>query len=198
MKNLDLIAYKREAFGKKEAKHLRTAGNVPCVMYGRQLVHHFYMPMILFRDLVYTPNIFLINMDIEGDIHQCVLQDFQVHPVNETIMHADFLEVSEGKEVKMDVPIQYLGSAPGIQKGGKLVQKLRCIRVKALPSKMPDCIDVNIDSLELGESVKIEKLSQQDYTIINHKDIPIASLEIPRALRSAKSKDEEETQADPS
>ena len=119
MKTIEIIGYQRANLGKKEAKQLRSEGNVPCVVYGGDEQIHFYAPMILFRNLVYTADAHFAHLNIEGVEKQCILQDIQFHPVNETILHADFLELHEGKKVKMDIPILLKGTPIGVGKGGE-------------------------------------------------------------------------------
>lgn len=183
MKIVDLVAYKRPETGKKTSKDLRQEALVPAVMYGGAEVRHFSIPMALFRDVIYTKEVCFVNMDIEGDEYKCILQDIQFHPVSETILHADFLELSEGKAIKMDIPVKFVGTSPGMQQGGKLVQKLRTIRVKALPQDMPEVVEVDLTGLELGKSVRIKSITPQNYTILNPLAEPIATVTIPRALR---------------
>ncbi len=183
-----MIGYKRNELGTKRSKALRAEGNVPCVLYGSDENVHFYTPMILFRDLVYTPNVYFVNMDIEGTEYKCILQDIQFHPVSEVILHADFLLLQDDKEVKMEIPVSFVGTSPGLQKGGKLVTKLRKIKVRSLPQNMPDNIEVSIEGLELGKSVKVGSIPADNFTILNNPLVTVASVEIPRALRSAQSK----------
>lgn len=197
MKTLDLIGYKRTELGSKYSKALRLEGNVPCVLYGGEENVHFYVPMILFRELVYTPEVHFVNMDVEGTEYKCILQDIQFHPVSEVILHADFLLLQDDKELKMEIPVGFEGTSPGLQQGGKLVTKLRKIKVSALPDNMPDRIIASIEGLELGKSVKVGSIETKDFTILNNPLITVASVEIPRALRSAQSKggsEEEETE----
>ena len=125
MKTIDLIGYKRDVQGKKMVKALRQDAQVPCVLYGGKDTVHFHMPMILFRDLVYTPEVYLVNLNIEGDEYHCILQDIQFHPVSEIILHADFLQLFDDKKVKVEIPVKFSGTSPGIQKGGKLISKLK-------------------------------------------------------------------------
>lgn len=194
MKTVEIIGFKRANLGKNDAKGLRAQGNVPCVLYGGEKQHHFYAPMILFREIVYTPEAAFVNLDIEGEEYKAILQDIQFHPVSEIILHADFLLLQDDKEVKMDIPVRFHGNSPGIQKGGKLMVKLRKLTVKALPKDMPDFIDVSIEELELGKSVKVGDLGEHDYQIMNSKLVSIASVETPRSLRG-KSEEEEEAEA---
>lgn len=183
MKSLEIIGYKRANLGKKAAKDLRLEGYVPCVMYGGEEQIHFYTPSILFRELLYTPNVYEVDLNIEGDKYKCILQDSQFHPVNEIIYHVDFLQLNEAKQVKMDVPVRFIGVAPGVQKGGKLVTKLRKLKVKASPANIPDFIDVDISTLELGKSVKAGQVKAENFTLLSNPSVPVVSVEIPRALR---------------
>ncbi|WOK05010.1 MAG: 50S ribosomal protein L25/general stress protein Ctc [Imperialibacter sp.] len=192
MKTVEIIGFKRANLGKKESKDLRAAGSVPCVIYGGKSQVHFHAPMILFRDLVYTPNAAFVHLNIEGQEFKAILQDIQFHPVNEMILHADFLELNENSPVKLDIPVKFLGVAPGVQKGGKLVSKMRKLTVKALPSEMPEFIEVDISKLELGKTVKVGELGEAKYNILNSPLVSIASVEVPRALKGKGADGEEE------
>lgn len=192
MRTLEFIGYNRTALGKKDAHKLRKEGNVPCVIYGGDENVHFYAPAILFRDLVYTPDAAFVNIDVEGKEYKCILQDVTFHPVSEIIMHADFLLLKEGHPVRMEIPVEFVGKAPGLQQGGKLIAKIRKIRVKAVPASMPSTIKVDISGLDLGKSIKVGALEQKDYEILYNPLVTIASVGIPRALRSTLTKGEEE------
>jgi large subunit ribosomal protein L25 len=183
MKSIEIIGFKRANLGKTEAKLLRSESYVPCVLYGSGEQVHFKAPMILFRDLVYSPEVATVDLNIEGTIYKAILQDIQFHPVNEMIIHADFLELRDDKEVKMEVPVRYVGVSPGVLAGGKLVSKLRKLKVKALPANLPDFIDVDISDLELGRSVKVSKIQAKGYTILTNPSSPVATVAIPRALK---------------
>ncbi len=188
MKTIDMIGYKREELGKKTAKQVRREALVPCVLYGATENKHFNVPMILFKDLVYNPEAAFVNMDIEGEESMCILQDIQFHPVSEIILHADFLALEENTTVKMEIPVKFSGTSVGLQKGGKLTTKLRKIKVKALPKNMPETIEVSINGLDLGQSVKVSSLKPENYEILNSPSVTIGSVAIPSALRSAKTK----------
>jgi large subunit ribosomal protein L25 len=183
MKTLEIIGYKRANLGKKASTDLRLEGYAPCVLYGGTQQVHFYSPMILFKELLYTPNVYQVALNIEGDEYKAILQDSQFHPVNEVLLHVDFMELQENKPVRMEVPIRFTGTAPGVQKGGKLVSKLRKLAIKALPADIPDYITVDISNLELGRSIKTGEVQAENYTILSNPNIPIATVEIPRALR---------------
>lgn len=191
MKTVEIIGYKRANLGKAASKAIRSEGNVPCVLYGGKDHVHFYAPMYLFNEVVYKPEVAFVKLNIEGEERRAILQDIQFHPVNEIILHADFLELFDDKTIKLDVPLKFFGNSPGIQKGGKLVQKLRKVTLKALPNNMPEYIEVDISKLELGKSVKVGSLKSENYQILNSPLVSIASVEIPRSLRSATQEEEE-------
>ncbi|MDQ3394217.1 MAG: 50S ribosomal protein L25/general stress protein Ctc [Bacteroidota bacterium] len=195
MKKIEIIGYNRANLGKKEAKKLRAESYVPCVIYGGKEQIHFFAPMILFKNLVYTPDTHIVDLNIEGTKFECVLQDIQFHPVNEVILHADFLQLFKDKPVKMDIPIILEGTPDGVTKGGKLLQKLRKISIKALPDNMPDNIKVNVSKLKLGKSIKVGDLSLKKYEIINSPLVTVATVDTPRALRGVDGVDEEEEAA---
>ncbi|MFT5641778.1 MAG: large subunit ribosomal protein L25 [Cyclobacteriaceae bacterium] len=183
MKTVEIIGYKRANLGKSEAKRLRAEGYVPAVLYGGKEQVHFYSPMILFRDIVYTDQAHFAELNIEGEIHRAILQDIQFHPVSEVILHTDFLELFTGVKIKMDIPIEIVGIAPGIETGGKLVKKLRYVSIKALPKNMPSTVEVDVSKLALGKSYKVGELVAGDYEILNSPLVTIVGIEIPRALR---------------
>jgi large subunit ribosomal protein L25 len=183
MKNTEIVGYKRANLGKKESAALREAAMVPCVMYGAGKQIHFAAPMYLFRDVIYTPNVYKVELNIEGDIHFAILQDVQFHPVSDIILHADFLELVDGKEIKVEVPVRFIGTALGVTKGGKLVQKINKIKVQGLAENIPDFVDVSITDLDLGKSVKVGQLQVEGFKVLNNASLPIAGVEIPRALR---------------
>ena len=194
MKTIEIIGYQRANLGKKEAKRLRAEGNVPCVVYGGEEQVHFYAPMILFRNLVYTADAHFAHLNIEGVEKQCILQDIQFHPVNETILHADFLELHEGKKVKMDIPILLKGTPIGVGKGGKLMFKRRSLRIEALPKNMPENLELDVSSLDFGRAAKVEDVETGDFKVSEDPSLSIAVIEVPRALRGggAASDDDEE------
>ncbi|MBW3129899.1 50S ribosomal protein L25/general stress protein Ctc [Hymenobacter profundi] len=183
MKSLEIVGFKRANLGKKDAKALRLESYVPCVLYGGDEQVHFSAPAILFRELLYTPEVHIVDLNVEGTTYRAIVQDAQFHPVNEMLLHVDFLLLQDGKEVKMDVPVQYVGVSPGVLAGGKLVSKLRKLKVKALPENLPDSVKVDISDLGLGKSIKVSKVEPDNYTILTNQMAPIATVAIPRALK---------------
>jgi large subunit ribosomal protein L25 len=193
MKTIEIIGYKRANLGKSDAKRMREEGNVPCVVYGEEGQIHFYAPMILFRSLIYTPEVYFVNLNIEGEIFHCILQDVQFHPVSDIILHADFLILHDEKPIKMGIPVDFVGRAAGIQKGGKLQVKMRKILVKALPKNMPEKITIDITSMELGDAIKIKDVPVENFEILNNPRVTVATVTIPRLARLA---EEEEAEAE--
>ena len=183
MKKLEIIGFKRANLGKKESQKLRLEASVPCVLYGGESQVHFHVPMILFRELVYTPEAHLVELNIEGDIYEAMLQDIQFHPVNELILHADFLLVHADKPVKMAIPTHVIGVSPGVQLGGKLVLKAKKLTVRALPANLPDRITVDITGLELGKSIKVKEIKSEGYEILDAPNNAVLGIEIPRGLK---------------
>jgi large subunit ribosomal protein L25 len=185
MKTIQLKGEKREGNGTSDAKALRAAGKVPCVMYGNGENLHFSIYEADFKNLVYTPNVYKVKLDIDGSSFNAILQDMQFHPVSEAIMHADFMAVAEGRAVVMDIPIRVVGNSPGVRAGGKLVKKINKLRVRGLLSNLPDYIDVNIDTLEIGQSVKVKNLTAGNFEMLDAKENAIVSCKTTRALMQA-------------
>ncbi len=183
MKSLEIVGFKRANLGKTDAKALRLDAQVPCVLYGGTDTVHFSVPAILFRELLYTPEAHIVDLNVEGTLYKAIVQDAQFHPVNEMLLHVDFLELEEGKEVKMDIPVKYVGVSPGVLAGGKLVSKLRKVRVRATMDNLPDYVEVNIGTMELGKSIKVGAVEPKGYTILTSTEAPIATITIPRALK---------------
>ena len=193
MKTVEIIGYKRANLGKTESKKLRSESFVPCVVYGGKEQIHFSAPMILFRDLVYTPEARFVELNIEGKVTKAILQDIQFHPVSEVILHADFLELFDNKLIKMSIPVVTHGIAPGIQSGGKLIMKMPKLMIKSLPEDMPESIDVDISKLELGKSIKVADLTRKEYEVLTNPLVTICSVNIPRVMK-VETKEEDVTE----
>jgi large subunit ribosomal protein L25 len=184
MKTIEIIGYKRANLGKSDAKRLRQEGNVPCVVYGEEGQIHFHAPMILFRPLIYSPEVYFVDLNIEGEVHHCILQDVQFHPVSDIILHADFLILHEEKPIKMGIPVEFTGRAAGLQKGGKLQVKLRKILIKALPKHMPEKIVIDISKMELGDTIKVKDVASENFEILSSPRVTIAAVSIPRLAKT--------------
>ena len=184
METIEIIGYKRANLGKQNSKKLREEGNVPCVVYGGKEQIHFHSPMILFRDLVYTPGANFVKLNIEGVEKDAILQDIQFHPVSETILHADFLELQDDKKVKMEIPVKIIGNSPGVQQGGKILMRIRKLSLMAYPKNMPSFVEVDISELQLGKSIKVEELLNDQYDILNSPLVSVVSVNVPRVKLS--------------
>lgn len=185
MKTVEIIGYKRANLGKTESQKLRDEGLVPCVLYGGDSQTHFYAPMILFRELVYTNEAHFVLVNIEGEESKAILQEVQFHPVSEIILHADFLRISDDRKIKMNIPTRMVGQAPGVSKGGTLVRKRAALKVYGFPKDMPDHIDVDISGLDFHHAIKVGDIQVEGIEFLDPKQATIAAVEIPRAAKLA-------------
>jgi large subunit ribosomal protein L25 len=185
MKTIEIIGYKRANLGKADAQKLRDEGLVPCVLYGGEQQIHFYSPMILFRELVYTNEAHFVHINIEGEEAQAILQEVQFHPVSEIILHADFLKIAEDRKIKMNIPARLVGQAPGVAKGGALVRKRAALKVYGFPKDMPDHIDVNVSELDFHHAVKVGDMKLEGLDFLDPKQATIAAVEVPRSAKLA-------------
>ena len=195
MKTITLEGTLRTDLGKKSTKALRNAGLVPCVVYGSGENVHFSAPAQSFRDLIYTTEYTIAEVSIKGETTKSIIKGVQFHPVNDSIMHVDFLELIDGRSFKTEIPIALVGQPEGVQIGGVLMQKIRKVKVKTTPEKLTASIEVDVAHLVLGKSVRIREIQvPEGVEIMNSGGIPVASVEVPRALRSSASEEEEGTE----
>ena len=180
MKTIEIIGYKRANLGKNDSRNLRSEGNVPCVVYGGKEQIHFHSPMILFRELIYSPGANFVELNIEGKVIKAILQEVQFHPVSDVILHADFLELIDDKKIKMEIPVSFTGKSLGVEQGGRILPRLRKLTISSLPKHMPEFIEIDISELELGKSIKVGDLEKQEYDIMNSPIVSIVSVNIPR------------------
>ena len=185
MKTVEIIGYKRANLGKTSSQKLREDGLVPCVLYGGEQQIHFYSPMSLFRELVYTNEAHFVHINVEGEEFQAILQEVQFHPVSEIILHADFLKIAEDRKVKMNIPVRLVGQAPGVAKGGTLVRKKASLKVGALPKDMPDHIDVSVAELDFHHAIKVGDINTAGLDFLDPKQTAVAVVEVPRAAKMA-------------
>ncbi|WP_341224596.1 50S ribosomal protein L25/general stress protein Ctc [uncultured Arcticibacterium sp.] len=185
MKKTEIVGFNRANLGRSASNQLRAEGQVPCVLYGGKEQVSFYAPAYLFRPLIYTPDAYEVKLNIEGKEYQAILQDKQFHPVNDTLTHADFLEITADKVIKISVPIRLVGTPAGLSAGGKLQHKLRKLRLQGPASAIPEYVDVDVTSLKLGDSVKVEVIDLPGLSILDALSNPVASIVIPRAAKMA-------------
>ena len=176
----------RGDLGKKSAKADRNEGKIPCVMYGGEQNVHFTLTQNDVKPLIYTADFKVAEVTIDGKVHKCFLKGYDMHPVTDVVTHIDFIELVDGSSVKVDVPVRFKGESPGVKLGGKLMQSLRRVTVKVTPENLVDELFVDISALELGQAVRVRDIeSPENVQVMNAPAIPVAIVEVPRALRSA-------------
>ena len=180
MKQVSISGSLRENVGKKDAKLNRKQGKIPCVLYGGKEQIHFSTEEASFKDVIYTPEACTVVLNIGEKSINAILQEVQYHPVVDNIIHADFLEIFPEKPVTIHIPIKIVGVSPGILKGGRLVQKLRKLKVKALPGNLPDNIMIDISKLEIGDSVKVVDVKQKDLLFLETPNSLIVTVKTTR------------------
>ncbi len=185
MKKIELKASKREVIGKKAAKELRKKEVVPGVLYGGEKVVHFAIEEKQLKDLIYTPSVYIVDLDVEGTKVEAILQDIQFHPVSDRVVHIDFLQIFEDKPVVIEIPVKLTGLAEGVKAGGRLSLDQRKLRVKALPGNLPDTLDIKVDSLKLGQSIQVGALEFENLELLNAKNSVVAAVKLTRAARAA-------------
>ena len=193
MKSIKINGSKRESLGKSSTKVLRNAGKVPCVVYGGEKPVHFSADEISFSKLVYTPNAHMVAISFDGKSEiNAIIQDIQFHPVSEKILHIDFLQLFESKEVTMTIPVKYEGNAPGVRnEGGILSKNKRKLSVRALPKDLPDYIKADISNLNLNDNITISDVSDDSFKFLHPDNMVVCQVKMSRASLSL-STDEEE------
>ena len=192
MKSIEIKGSARTEIGKKATRELRNSNGVPCVLYGVKkdenglpVATHFSVPTEGLRNLVYTPNIYLVNLDIDGEVVTAIMKDIQFHPVKDNILHVDFLQVEENKPIAMEVPVQLEGLAEGVRAGGKLALQIRKLKVKALYNAIPERLVIDVTPLGLGKTIKVGELSYEGLELLNAKDAVVCAVKLTRAARGA-------------
>ena len=196
METVTINGTSRGDMGKKSSRTLRKQGQVPCVIYGGDKTIHFASEPKAFKSLIFTPEFKLAEITVDGTAYKCILKDAQYHPVTDEIVHLDFLQLVPNKKVKVNIPVGFKGVSPGVKLGGKLIQKLRHIIVKTTPENLVDELLFDISGMELGSSIRVRDLKAIDgIEVMNSPGIPVASVEIPRSLKSAAASKEAEATA---
>jgi len=192
MKKVSLSGSLRENVGKKDAKKNRREGKIPCVLYGGKEQIHFQMEERAFTKIVFTPEVFILQINIDGKEYNAVMQDIQYHPVSDSILHADFLEVLPGKLISVGVPLKLVGTSIGVLQGGKLIQKLRKIRVKGLIDDLPEYIDIDITKMSIGSSVKIRDVKLDKLELLDPPNSVVVRVKAARVVETIE-EDEDDT-----
>lgn len=185
MKSISIKGSERESVGKVSTKAVRDAGMVPCVIYGGSQPVHFQAEIKAFKSLVYTPNAHTVAIDLGGKKVNAILQDIQFHPVSDAILHIDFFQLNDDKEIIMEVPVKITGTSPGVLLGGVLNLNQRRLKVKALPKNLPDFIEANISALQMGNKLYVTKLAADKYKLMHPDNTVVAQVKISRAAMKA-------------
>ena len=192
MKTIEIKGSVRTDIGKKATRELRKNNGVPCVLYGVKkdenglpVATHFTVTVEGLRKLVYTPNIYLVNLDIDGTVVTAIMKDIQFHPVTDAILHVDFLQVEADKAIVMEVPVQLEGLAEGVRAGGKLALQIRKLKVKACYEAIPERLVIDVTPLGLGKTIKVGELSYEGLELMNAKEAVVCAVKLTRAARGA-------------
>ena len=176
MKTIEIKGTIRKDLGKKATKALRKEGSVPCIIYGKGENVNFSAPAPSFKNLVYTPNVYLVKLNIDGKVYDATLKELQFHPVSDEILHIDFLHILEDKPIEINIPVHIIGNSIGIKKGGRLNLVKRTLVVKALPKNLPDYLEIDVEELEVGQSIKVGDLNFENLTILSFAREPVVSI----------------------
>jgi large subunit ribosomal protein L25 len=192
MNTVSLSGSLRTNVGKSDANALRAKGQVPCVIYGAGEQIHFHADERAFKNIIYTPETNVVEINVDGKSYKAVLQEAQFHKVNDKLIHADFLQIIDGKPVTVSLPVKTIGQAEGVKAGGKLTIKLRKLKVRGLINKLPENISLNIENLGIGKSISVGDIQLDGVEILHPKNIAVVSVKTTRNVVAA-----EETAAAP-
>ena len=185
MKTFELKGAVRADLGKKASKAERVSENVPCVLYGGKENVHFTATVSDLRKLIYSPEVFVVNLTIDGTTCKAIMKALQFHPVTDRVLHIDFLELSENKPVVVEIPVKLEGLAEGVKAGGKLALEMRKLKVKGLYNQIPERITLDVSSLGLGKTIQVGNVSVENLEILNAKNAVVAQVKLTRAARGA-------------
>jgi large subunit ribosomal protein L25 len=191
MKEFNIKGSERKEVGKNDARKLRKNGYVPCIIYGAEKNIHFYTELKSFNNLVYTPNVYIVNIDLDGKVHKAIMQDIQFHPVTDKIIHVDFYEIFMDQPVGMNIPVKIVGNSPGVLKGGNLRQKRRDVYIRGLPKDFPDVLNVDITGLEIGDNVHIYDLEFENLEVLDPPEAMVVSVDSPKRMAKSMMEAEE-------
>jgi len=183
MKTITIEGQLRTEIGKKATRQLRSQGLVPGVIYGGTQEIAFAAPVLAFKPIVYTPDFQLADIKVDGKNYRCIMKDLQFDKVTDQLAHVDFLELVEDREVVATIPLKFTGVSTGVKDGGRLITKMKALKVKTLPKYLKENIEVDITSLELNGNIRVEDVKEANYEILNSPRIPIASVVMTRQLK---------------
>jgi|SRR5205809_5607975 large subunit ribosomal protein L25 len=183
MKTITIEGQLRTGFGKSHTRELRSQELVPGVIYGGAEEINFYAPAVAFKNLVYTPSFQLAEVKVDGKTYRTIMKDLQFDKVDDSLIHIDLLELVEDKKVIADIPLKFVGASKGVKDGGKLIAKMKSLKVKTYPKYLKEQIEVNVDNLELNGNIRVEDVKVDNYEILNSPRIPVASVVLTRQLK---------------
>lgn len=183
MKTITIEGQLRTEFGKSATNRLRSQELVPGVIYGGAQEVSFAAPAKAFRSLVYTGNFQLAEVSVDGKAYRCILKDLQFDKVSDELIHVDLLELVEDKKIVASIPLSYVGTAVGVRGGGRLVTKMKTLKVKTYPKHLKEQIEVNVEHMNVGDNIRVQDVKVENYEVMNSPRIPIASVVTTRALR---------------
>ncbi len=183
MKKVSLSGSKRKSVGKKDAKLLRREGQIPAVLYGNKEQVHFSVDEIALKKLVYTPNVYIFELDIDGTKVPAVMKEVQIHPVTDRTVHVDFQEVVDGKPVKIEIPIKLTGLSEGVKSGGKLMQHFRKLKVEALVENLPDTVEIDITEVGIGDKIRVGDVDINGVKLLNPESAVIIAVQMARGAK---------------
>ncbi|MFK8037563.1 MAG: 50S ribosomal protein L25/general stress protein Ctc [Crocinitomicaceae bacterium] len=196
MKEVSLSGSARANVGKKDAKEARRNNRVPCVVYGSGKQTHFTVKHTDLQKIMYSPDVYAINIDVEGTKVKAIVQEFQQHPVTDKFMHVDFLELQDDKMVKVDIPVTLFGRSIGVMNGGRLQQVFRKLTVLGYPKDIPDTIKVDISELRIGNSVRVKELESDGFSLLNASNAVVVSVKMSRGALDLEEEEEEEAEGE--
>jgi large subunit ribosomal protein L25 len=193
MKSITIEGHLRTDHGKKAARQIRSQENVPAVIYGGAQEVNFYASAKAFKPLVYTGEFQIAEVTVDGKMYRCILKDLQFDKVSDALIHLDLLELVDDKKVVATLPLKFTGTSVGVKEGGKLVIKIKSLKVKALPKDLVETINVDITSLALNGNIRVEDVKAPGLEIMNSPRIPIASVVMTRQLKQEEATAAKET-----
>jgi len=193
MKSITIEGHLRTDHGKKAARQIRSQENVPAVIYGGAQEVNFYASAKAFKPLVYTGEFQIAEVTVDGKMYRCILKDLQFDKVSDALIHLDLLELVDDKKVVATLPLKFVGTSVGVKEGGKLVIKIKSLKVKALPKDLVETINVDITNLALNANIRVEDVNAPGLEIMNSPRIPIASVVMTRQLKQEEATAAKET-----
>jgi large subunit ribosomal protein L25 len=185
MKTASLSGSLRESVGKKDAATLRKNDRIPGVLYGGDTQTHFHVARLDLDRIVFNPEVYRIQFELDGKTTECIIQDVQFHPVTDKVVHIDFLEVMADKPIRVELPLRTRGTSPGVMNGGRLELSFRRVPVRGLATKLPDSVYVDISKMEIGDNARVRDIEVEGFELLMNDSVLIASIKRTRAAMSA-------------